>query len=322
MKNSIIVLVEHFMGNISDISFEMLGAGRKLAESFNVPLLALIIGKDIKKYLSSLGIADTIIIAEDTKLEMPAPSVSAGIINKIFNEKDASVLLIGGTNITSGIGPVLAAKLNIPFINFCNNLKIENDSVIVTSQLFGGKILTDINVNDNKCIISVYPGSFLIEEGKANKTATVEEAEIPQDIKTNFRKFIEPEPGDVDITKEDILISIGRGIDNNDNIGMAEELADVLEGAISASRPVIDQGWLPLSRQVGKSGMIVKPKLYFAVGISGAPEHVEGMKDSGLIVAINKDPAAPIFNVAHFGICNDLNDVLPVLTEKLKKRKQ
>ena len=124
MKNSIIVLVEHFMGNISDISFEMLGAGRKLADSFNVPLLALIIGKDIKKYLSVLGIADTIIFVEDEKLEMPAPSVSAEIIKKIFNDKEASMLLIGGTNIISGIGPILSSKLNVPYLNFCNNIKI------------------------------------------------------------------------------------------------------------------------------------------------------------------------------------------------------
>ena len=137
----------------------------------------------------------------------------------------------------------------------------------------------------------------------------------------NFKKYIEPEAGDVDITKENIIISVGRGIENSDNIGLADDLIELIGGAVAASRPVCDQGWLPLSRQVGKSGMIVKPKLYFALGISGAPEHVEGMKDSDLIIAINKDPDAPIFNVAHYGVCADLQDIVPVLTDLLKEKK-
>jgi electron transfer flavoprotein alpha subunit len=125
----------------------------------------------------------------------------------------------------------------------------------------------------------------------------------------------------MDITKQDVLVAVGRGIQNQDNLSLAEDLAQALGGAVCASRPVIDQGWLPLTRQVGKSGMIVKPKSYLALGISGAPEHVEGMKGSELIIAINTDPHAPIFDVAHYGICGDLLEVIPILTEKLKSRK-
>jgi electron transfer flavoprotein alpha subunit len=136
-----------------------------------------------------------------------------------------------------------------------------------------------------------------------------------------LKQYIEPESGDVDISKEPLLISVGRGIQNQDNISLAEELAQVLGGVVCASRPVVDQGWLPTSRLVGKSGSTVKPKLYLAIGISGAPEHVEAITSSDVIIAINTDPAAPIFNIAKYGTTADLFDLVPALTERLKQIK-
>jgi electron transfer flavoprotein alpha subunit len=135
-----------------------------------------------------------------------------------------------------------------------------------------------------------------------------------------FCEFIEPEAGDVDITKQDILVSVGRGIQGEDNLELAEELAEVLGGAVCASRPVVDQGWLPMTRQVGKSGMIVKPRLYLALGISGAPEHVEGMQGAKTIIAVNTDEQSPIFNVAQYGVCADLFDIAPALVDAIKER--
>jgi electron transfer flavoprotein alpha subunit len=132
---------------------------------------------------------------------------------------------------------------------------------------------------------------------------------------------VEPETGDVDITKQNVLIGVGRGIQTQDNVQMAEDLAAALGGAVCASRPVIDQGWLPLSRQVGKSGMTVKPRVYLAFGISGAPEHWEGMQNSQCIIAVNTDPKAPIFDGAHYGVVGDALELLPVLTDKVKARK-
>ncbi|OGU12087.1 MAG: hypothetical protein A2X61_09925 [Ignavibacteria bacterium GWB2_35_12] len=322
MNNGIMVLVEHLKDAIADITFEMLGIGRKIADSLNVPLFAVVIGKDINKHLPELGIADSILVVEDEKLEMSCPVTIADIIKSIFDNKGLSIVILGCTNTTAGVGPILSSKLKLPFLNFCKNMRIEGDSLIITNQLFGGKILSDVKLEGKRGIISINPGSFPADAGKASKVAPVEEIDLSGiGIKNYFKKYIEPEAGDVDITKESILISIGRGIENADNIGLAEDLVGLIGGAISASRPVIDQGWLPLNRQVGKSGMTVKPKLYFALGISGAPEHVEGMKDSELIVAINKDPAAPIFNVAHYGVCGDLLEIMPVLTDKLKEKK-
>jgi electron transfer flavoprotein alpha subunit len=134
-------------------------------------------------------------------------------------------------------------------------------------------------------------------------------------------EFEEPEAGDVDITQQDVLVAVGRGISNEANLEVAEELADAFGGAVCGSRPVIDQGWLPLMRQVGKSGATVKPRLYVAAGISGAPEHVEGMRDAEMIIAVNPDADAPIFSVADYGIVDDAADVLEALAEAVRKRK-
>ncbi|MEM4414258.1 MAG: electron transfer flavoprotein subunit alpha/FixB family protein, partial [Candidatus Caldarchaeum sp.] len=142
-----------------------------------------------------------------------------------------------------------------------------------------------------------------------------------ENLRTRFQRLIEPEAGDIDITKEEILVAVGRGIQGQENLPIAEELAQALGGALCASRPIVDQGWLPPTRLVGRSGMMVQPKLYLALGISGAPEHIEGMKDAHVIVAINTDPSAPIFEVADYGIVGDLFEIVPKLTEELKKTK-
>jgi electron transfer flavoprotein alpha subunit len=322
MQEPILVLAEHLRGEVADITYEMLGVGRKLADDLKAPLYSVVFGKDIVPVASHLGVADSVFVLDHPQLDMPSPDVVAALLKMLIEQKNGSLVLIGGTNVSTGIGPKLSFRLNLPFVNFCRNIWVKDGSVGLTSQLFGGKILSDVRLPGNRGVVSVYPGSFPPDAGKSDRKPSIEMLDLRvEESKIIFNKYIEPEAGDIDITKQDILVSIGRGIANADNIAMVEELANVLGGAVCASRPVIDQGWLPLSRQVGKSGMTVKPKLYLSLGISGAPEHVEGMKDSGLIVAINTDPNAPIFSVSHFGICADLFDVLPTLIEKMKTRK-
>ena len=321
MKN-IFVLVEHLKGKVGDITFEMLGIGRKIADTMGFKLNAVVLGNQVNSLLQNFGIADTVFFADNGKLEMPSPLVIAKILKALTEQNETAYVLIGNTNVSSGIGPLLSYKLNYPFLNFCKNIAIEDNTLVVTSQLFGGKIFSEVKISENKGIISIYPGSFPVDEGMSDKKPVIEAIEIPiEEDKNIFKSYIEPESGDIDITKENILVSVGRGIENSENISLAEDLISVLGGAICASRPVIDQGWLPLSRQVGKSGMIVKPKLYLALGISGAPEHQEGMKDSELIIAINKDSGAPIFNIAHYGVVGDLFDIVPNLIEAIKTKK-
>ena len=323
MQEPILVLAEHLRGAIADITYEMLGVGRKLADDLKAPLYSVVFGKDIVPVASHMGIADSVFVLDHPQLDMPSPDVVAALLKTLIEQKNVSLVLIGGTNVSTGIGPKLSFRLNLPFVNFCRNIWVKDGSVGLTSQLFGGKILSDVRLPVNRGVVSVYPGSFPPDAGKSDRKPSVDMLDLPvEETKVIFKKYIEPETGDIDITKQDILVSVGRGIANADNIAMVEELANVLGGAVSASRPVIDQGWLPLSRQVGKSGMTVKPKLYLSLGISGAPEHVEGMKDSGLIISINTDPNAPIFNASHYGVCADIFDVLPPLIDEIKRQKE
>jgi electron transfer flavoprotein alpha subunit len=179
-----------------------------------------------------------------------------------------------------------------------------------------------VKLAQGRGIVSVYPGAFPAEPGRSDRTPPVEKLAVPVAApQVVFQQFVEPETGDVDITKQTVLVAVGRGIQSADNVQLAEELARTLGGAVCASRPVIDQGWLPLSRQVGKSGMSVKPRVYLAFGISGAPEHWDGMQNSECIIAVNTDPKAPIFDGAHYGVVGDAVELLPLLTEKIQARK-
>ena len=168
-------------------------------------------------------------------------------------------------------------------------------------------------------ILLVAPGAFRPTADRG--AAQVETKASPVTLEAGavvFEEMILPEAGDIDITQQDVLVAVGRGVQQQENMEVVEELAGALGGAVAASRPIIDQGWLPATRQVGKSGMKVKPKCFLALGISGAPEHVEGMKDSELIIAVNTDPRAPIFEVAHYGVVADMLDVAPALTAAIK----
>jgi electron transfer flavoprotein alpha subunit len=179
-----------------------------------------------------------------------------------------------------------------------------------------------VRLADAKGIVSVYPGAFPAEAGRSDKTPPVEKVTVPPaGPKVVFKRYVEPDTSDVDITKQSVLVGVGRGIQSQDNVQLAEELAQSLGGAVCASRPVIDQGWLPLSRQVGKSGMTVKPRLYLAFGISGAPEHWDGMQNSECIISVNTDPKAPIFDGSHYGVVGDAVELIPLLTEKIIARK-
>ena len=172
-------------------------------------------------------------------------------------------------------------------------------------------------------IVTMVPGGYKPEQGQSSQSPEVTPVSAPglDDLRVSLKQYIEPEAGDVDISIEPLLIAVGRGIQNQDNISLADELAETLGGVVCGSRPVVDQGWLPTSRLVGKSGKIVKPKVYLALGISGAPEHAESISGSDVIIAINTDPAAPIFNLAKYGTTADLFDVVPILTDKVRQAK-
>jgi electron transfer flavoprotein alpha subunit len=322
MANAILVLAEQLRGELSDITFEMLGVGRQLANALGVPLYAALLGSEAAPLAGKLGLADKVLVAGNPNLNMASASAVAGALQALLEPRQVGLVLIGSTNVSMGIGSMLSARSGLQFVSFCRSARVEGGAVQLTSQLFGGKILTDVRLAEARGIVGIYPGAFQGEAGRSDRAPVIEAVDVPVEAPAAvFRKYLEPDTSDVDITKQNILVAVGRGIQSQDNVAVAEELATVLGGAVCASRPVIDQGWLSLSRQVGKSGMTVKPRLYLALGISGAPEHWEGMQGSQCIVAVNTDPKAPIFDGAHYGVVGDALDFIPALTEKLKARK-
>lgn len=322
MSVPILVLAEHLKGTVADITFEVLAAARQIAQATEAPVHALLVGKGVSDLAGQLGAADTVLVAEDATAEQPSAEAILAALQQAWQQKRAGLVLIGGTNVSFGLGARLAARLNVPLVNFCKAVRVQDGGLVCTSQLFGGKILSDVRLADGRGVLNICPGSFAADAGKSDKTPPVERLALPTvESKVVFKQLLEPAAADVDITKQDILVSVGRGIQTQDNIALAEELAQVLGGAVSASRPIVDQGWLPMTRQVGKSGMTVKPKLYLALGISGAPEHWEGMKDAGLIVAVNTDPKAPIFDFAHYGAVVDCLELIEPLKAAIEKRK-
>jgi len=317
MSNDVLVYVEHLKGKIADISFELLGKGRALADALGGQLEAVVMGAESSALAGQLGKADRVLCV--TQAGAYTPTAYKHILATIVRERAPRVVLIGNTSMGMDLAAGLSAATDIPLIAYAKNVSVEDGKVVATAMVYGGKLFAEAEPEGDQVIVSVLAGAFDAEKGKGTGSPTIEQLAIAGDgAGVTFKQLIEPEAAEVDITKQDILVSVGRGIQSADNLDIVEELANALGGAVSASRPVVDNHWLPKSRQVGKSGLTVKPKLYVAVGISGAPEHVEGMKDAGTIIAINTDPNAPIFEVADYGIVADLFDVVPALTEKIK----
>jgi electron transfer flavoprotein alpha subunit len=322
MNKEILVIAEHLKGKLADITFEMLGKGRELADQAGGQVVSLLIGKGVRPLAEQMGVADRVLYLADDRLAEFNPEAYQRAVAEVIAARQPWLVLVGSTSMGLDLAAPLSAKLGVPLVAYCKDLCLEDGKLIATSQLYGGKMFVEVEGRRESAIVSVRPGVFPAEKGLVEKAVPVEEVKLNaslEDVRMNFQRLIEPEAGDVDITQVPILVSVGRGIQNKENLSLAEELADALGGVVSSSRPVVDQGWLPMTRQVGRSGMSVKPKLYLAVGISGAPEHIEGMKDAELIIAINADAKAPIFNVADYGVVGDLFEVVPALTEKLKE---
>jgi electron transfer flavoprotein alpha subunit len=322
MANGILILAERQRDDLADITFELLGAGRALADTLKVPMRVALLGGEAEPLASRLGLADEVLLVPHPQLSVPAPETVAAALKALMEERPADLVLLGVTNASLGVGSFLSLRTGLPYISYCRGIRVEDGALVLTSQLFGGKIFSDVRFPDGRGVAGVYSGSYPADAGRSDRTPTVTKLDLQVTAPAvTFERFIEPPAGDVDITKQAILVSVGRGIQTRDNIEMAEQLAQALGGAVSGSRPVIDQGWLPLTRQVGKSGVSVKPRLYLALGISGAPEHQEGMKDAPLIVAVNTDPSAPIFDVAHYGTTTDLFDLFGPLMAAIEQRK-
>jgi electron transfer flavoprotein alpha subunit len=319
MANDILVLADHVGGQLSDPTFELLGKARELAGATGGRVIAALLGAP--DLAGQLGAADAVVTVDHPSLASYTPEAWEKALLAVVTEREPRLVLIANTTIGMDLGAGLSAAWEAPLVAYAVGLEADGDEVLATAQVYGGKLLAEVAMAGDRGVCTVVAGSFPAAAGQASGGSPSVEALSPpaalDQLATSFLSLVEPEGGDVDITSADALVSVGRGIGTQDNLELVQELADALGAPLSASRPITDLGWLPKTRQVGKSGLKVKPKVYLTFGISGAPEHLEGMRDAELIIACNTDGSAPIFDVAHYGTTVDLFDLVPALTDKL-----
>jgi electron transfer flavoprotein alpha subunit len=321
MAGNVWVVAEQWKGSISDATHELLALGRGLADSLGVRLEAVLLGQGVRELAASLGPADSVLCVDDPALADATGLQASRAVAALASERAPAVILVATTNVSWDLLGLLPGRLGAPLVNFCRKVEVIDGALQVTSVLYGGKMAVTVAAGAGPVVLAILPGVATAAAGATAPPVEEVSVDLPGDPGVRLLEYEEPEAGDVDITQQEALVAVGRGISSEANLEVAEDLAAALGGAVCGSRPVIDQGWLPLVRQVGKSGVTVKPRLYVAAGISGAPEHVEGMKDSEVIVAVNTDAGAPIFSVAHYGIVDDATDVLEALAEAVRKRK-
>ena len=311
----IIVFIQATDGKINSNSLEALCAAQKFSKSSDAEIKLISFDEkavnELKQYETN-----GIIYINSAELQSYNPICYIHAVHEKFKEEDGDLLFCGHTYETRDWVPRLSARLNIPFISDCTSF--ENDLSFVR-PVYQAKLNERILLNDGRGIVSFQAGSYSTDDLVKNQSELIECSLDFSNLKINVKpgeKFRES-ANEIDLSSAEIIISIGRGIGKEENIPLVEELADKLNGQIAASRPVVDSGWLDHSRQIGSSGQTVSPKLYFSIGISGAIQHLVGMKGSKNIIAINKDPNAPIFEIADYAIIGDLFEILPKLTEKL-----
>ena len=328
MSVDILVVAEQRDGVLNRSTLEAVVAGQSLGKDLGKEVSVVLLGKDMSglgNEMAAQGVKD-VILAEDDKLADYTPDGYSAALQQIINSESPAYVLFSHTYGVRDYAPKLAAALNKPLVSDCVRYRMEDGKPVFVRQVFQGKIDADFTLEGaGPYLVSFQVGAFNTDNLDSSAgTGTVRSAEIDMDsveIRTKVLETFEGVKQEVDLSKAERIVSVGRGIKKPENLEMMKELAAALDAEVAASRPVCDDGWLPLDRQVGSSGQTVSPKLYVAVGISGAIQHIVGMKNSGTIVAINKDPHAPIFDIADYGIVGDLFEVVPALIEEIKANK-
>lgn len=320
MSNGVLIIAEQSEGVFRKVTYEALSEGRRIADNMGCELTALVLGDDIEnisKELEQYG-ADRIVIADNPSLHEYLSDAYRKVVTDFINKETPDVVIIGASTQGKDLSARLGACLNAPVAMDCVAIRLEDKNLIATRSMYGGKILADIVLDGQPQIFAIRPNAMTIT--KSEGTGSIEKMDA--DIGTTPVKFIEKrlDTGKIELTEADTVVSGGRGMGGPD-FKIIEELAEVVGGAVGASRSAVDEGWRSSSDQVGQTGKVVSPNLYIACGISGAIQHLAGMSSSKVIVAINKDPEAPIFSKADYGIEGDLFKVVPFITEEIRKRK-
>jgi electron transfer flavoprotein alpha subunit len=307
---SVLVVAEHLQGQLRDITLELVTAACELEG----PVAVAVIAKDPAAFddvLGREGVDEIVhVAAEADEFEN---DIYQAALEALIKDRRPDVVLLGFTVNAMGYGPAVAAKLGLGFASDVFALARENAGLVVQRAFYGSKVHAELEFPQKETVLLLLrPTTWAPAEGSGTPTTT-EFAAPAVESRARHREFVEVARGDVDITTADFLLSVGRGIGEKENLPTFEELADKMGATLSVSRPIVDAGWMPNSRQVGQSGKTVKPKVYLALGISGAVQHLAGMKTSGTIIAVNTDPEAAIFNVAHYGAVADLFEVVEEL---------
>jgi len=324
----ILVITEQRQGKWNNTSFETLAAAQQIAAETQSTVSALVIGKGVGQFAEELSAKEVseVLQAEHDLLESYTPDGYAQALKQVIEQTKPDLILLPHTYQVRDFAPKLAALLGKGMIGDCIGYRNESGKLIFVRQMFQGKTAADVTFQgDSPWFASFQSGAFRADLLKAHATkAPINKITVelkPEQIRTKPLDLFKEAKSAVDLTQAPIIVSVGRGIKAPENIPQAEALAKAIGGEIAASRPICDEGWLPMERQIGSSGQTVAPKLYLALGISGAIQHVVGMKGARTIVAINKDQNAPIFEIADYGIVADIFEIMPALTEALEKAK-
>src|SRR5207253_3200373 len=325
MSNGILIFIEHKSGTLNKTSLEAIAAGQKLGGETSQSITAVVLGSGNQSLAQDIAGYDLakVIYVDHPQLADYTPDAYAAAMEHVVRAVDPQYVVMSHTYLVRDFGPKLAARFGKGMISDCIRMNVEAGKVTFTRRIFLGKLDADVTSDaEAPLFVTFQSGAFRPDQatkgsGTPVEPMLVEVGEVRMKPEAPFQEVKQA----VDLSKADVIVAVGRGIKNKDNIALAEKLAEVLGGDLAASRPICDAEWLPIDRQIGSSGQTVAPKLYIALGISGAIQHLVGMKNSQTIVAINKDPEAPIFDIADYGIVGDLFEALPVLTEEIRKLK-
>jgi electron transfer flavoprotein alpha subunit len=313
---NILVVAEIQNGTVREASYELVSFAKKIAEGSGRGLKSLVIGSgigDVASDFASKGGGETLVVDNEAVANYNVDGHAAAI-RAAVDAADADIVLMSNTPSGWDVAPRIAAGLGAGFISDCFNVEAEGGNLVFLRRVFNGKLDARLTSSADKTVISMQPGATDAFSGSSDGSTTAVEADFSK-IRAKFVEIKIAESKGVDLSKADVIVSGGRGLGAPEKFAeVIQPLADALGGAMGASRPVVDAGWLPHEYQVGSSGQVVAPKLYIAAGISGAIQHLVGMKASNFIVAINKDPDAPIFEVADLGVVADLFEIVPALT--------
>lgn len=318
----VFVLAEHRQGVLRDVTLEMLTKASEVAEKLGGGTVAVLIGSGVDSFAEKLaGYSDKVLYVDDPLFSDYNSEKYQRVLAALIKQHNPELLMIGHTTQGVDLAPALAVEMKMPFVSDVFDVEFVDGKPQPVRQYYQGKVNANFAFKGEPPYLITFREATL-EAAAPFKQGAVEKVASPLQEDIGYRRFIEyleAEVGDVDITQSEILIAVGRGVKEEKNMALIEDLAKAVKGDICGSRAATDAGWVPHDRQVGTSGKTVKPKLYIAVGISGAFQHLAGMKGAKTIVAINRDPDAPIFTVADFAIIDDLFKVLPKMTEKLKE---